>query len=248
MNSYCLLRASTAVAIHLNNQMKKIILMAPYSVPFSEVQTVARLFPTIHDHCRRVSLPVLLMSFASCLLTSVGCSLSQVWFQNLIFLFIFSHFSPYLRSKLINICFFAILSSFFGWFFPLFLFFSFKLITQRILLVKPKNQDKRFHPTIQLTMGEKSVHPTWASQVTVWPQTRSARPMDSPPWAHQKSNLSNLERKWEKKKSFIAKDNFDPLSPNFFFWLLLSSRCSYPVTINFNFFVFCLYPNSDLNK
>ena len=66
-------------------------------------------------------------------------------------------------------------------------------------------------------MGEKSVHPIWASQVTVWPQTRFARPMDSPPWAHQKSNLSNLERKWEKKKSFIAKDNFDPLSPNFFF-------------------------------
>ena len=45
------------------------------------------------------------MSFASCLLTCVGCPISQVWFQNLIFLFIFSCFSPYLHSKLINIWF-----------------------------------------------------------------------------------------------------------------------------------------------
>ena len=47
----------------------------------------------------------LLLSFASYLLTCVGCPLSQVWFQNLIFLFIFSCFSPYLHSKLKNIWF-----------------------------------------------------------------------------------------------------------------------------------------------
>ena len=122
------------------------------------------------------------MSFASFLLPFVGSPLSQVWFQNFISLFIS------IPSSIFGFCYcyfslfqsFSIPSFFFAWIFPLFLFFSFKPITRWIRPAEPKNRDKRFWPTVRSTMGEKSIYPTWVGRVTVWPQTRSARPVDSP--------------------------------------------------------------------
>ena len=248
MNSYCLLRASTAIAIHLNNQMKKIILMAPYSVPFSEVQTVARLFPTIHDHCRRVSLPVLLMSFASCLLTSVGCSLSQVWFQNLIFLFIFSHFSPYLRSKLINICFFC--------HFKLFLWLIFPSLFVLFLQTNhPTNLTCQTKEPRQTVSSNHSVDNGWeicSPDLSESSDGLTPNPIcpthGQPSLGPPKIQSIQFGEKMREKKELYCKGQFWPPFTQLFFWLLLSSRCSYPVTINFIIFVFCLYPNSDLNK
>ena len=152
-----------------NNNINDSHILVHISEFLFKIQTVA-----IHHHCGRVSLLVcrrVLLSVCYYVLglLSLKCdfkisflSLSPFSaYRYLVFAVFLFDFSLFLHFKI----FLCVI-------FPLFLLFSFKPITRQIWPAKPKNWDKRFQPTIQSTTSKKCVHPTWASWVTIWPQTR----------------------------------------------------------------------------
>ena len=168
------------------------------------------------------------MSFASCFADEfLFLFVNMCWMFSLSSMISKSHFSFYLLSFLSLSPIQAHKYLFFFCYFKLFLWLIFPSLFVLFLQIDhPTNSTHQIEEPRQMVSsdhsidnGWESVHPTWVSQVTIWPQTQSTRPLESPtPWAHQKSNLSNLERKWGRKKSFIPEDNFDPLSPNTFFF------------------------------